>query len=187
MYGIVALGMLIAVAAIIVLHFLSGLARRGRQRERIASRGLGMLGALVYLVLIVSTAVLAGTSLYSILPQGHMRGWMLWLHLGAAGAFVVALLLVAIMWAAPCDMCTPASGPPDQRPQRFSTFTRISFWFFVVAGVVSLGSMFLSMLTLLGTPQIELAFEIHRYSGLAVVAAAVLHLYSVSLGRLAAG
>ena len=186
MFGIVTLGMLIAIAAVVVLHLLVSVARRGRG-ERAPARGLGMLGWLVYLVLIGSTAVLGGTSLYSILPEGHMRGWMLWLHLGAAGAFVVALLLVAVMWAAPCDMCASSGGPPDQRPVRFPTLTRLSFWLFVVAGTVSLASMLLAMLTVTGTEGIELAFEIHRYSGLAVIAAAVLHLYSVSLGRLAAG
>ena len=185
MFAPVTIGMLIAAAVVIVLHLLGSFARRGADRG--PTRGLGALGWLVYLVLIASTAVLAVTSLYSIFTDGHMRGWMLWVHLFAAGAFVVTLVLVSLLWASACDMCAPpGGGPPEDRPLRFGALTRLSFWLFIVAGVVSLGSMFLSMLTLLNTNQIELAMDVHRYSGVAVVAAAVIHLYSVSLGRLAA-
>lgn len=181
MFGPIALGILIAVVVVIVLHFIVALTRRGRGGTR--SRGLGLFGGLVYLVLILSTAALAITSLYTVFTEGHMRGWFLWVHLAAAGAFTVSLVLAALLWAAACDMCGPVGTGDDPRnaPPRFGSLTRISFWVLIVAGSVSLGSMLLGMLTLFGTREIETLIDIHRYSGLAAVAAAVLHLYSVTL------
>jgi cytochrome b subunit of formate dehydrogenase len=57
------------------------------------------------------------------------------------------------------------------------------FWVILVAGLIVIGTMILSMLPVFGTHGLELLLAIHRYAGLAVVAATVLHLYATLLPR----
>jgi hypothetical protein len=134
--------------------------------------------------MIVSVGVLAVTSLRGMLGDGELRGWLLMGHMTASGAFIVSLLLAVVLWASACEVCATDEGLGGRR---FSRLTRYSFWFFVTASLVTLGTMVLSMFPLLSTHNTELMFAVHRYAGLAMVAGLVVHLYSVSLGRIVAG
>jgi len=167
----------------IVVHFFSGFIKRGPGKPR--RPRWNPWEWLIYLTFVVSSGVLVFTSFVSIWRHGAMHGWNLWIHLGAAGAFTVSLALIAITWAgAAISTFEAISKPAGEVPERFSVLTAGSFWLAIISGTISLATMLASMVPLLGTSQIELMIEIHRYSGLVLAAAVVLHLYSISLGRL---
>ena len=58
------------------------------------------------------------------------------------------------------------------------------FWIILAAGLVTSLTMLFSMLPLFGTDGLHDLLDIHRYSGLVVVVAAILHFYGVVLQRL---
>jgi hypothetical protein len=179
MFATIATVVLIATAGLLAAHLLLIAPIRGRG---ISERRLGVIGGFVYLLFLLSVAVLAGTSLYSTIPSGHMRGWLLWGHLVAAGAFIVLLPIAGLLWAESCRFGgsgTPVGGTAP----RFAWLTRVSFWVLLVAGLISLGTMMASMLKLFDTGTIRTLIAIHRYSGVAVVAGVLLHSYSVCLAR----
>ncbi|MBI1368253.1 MAG: hypothetical protein GC162_06325 [Planctomycetes bacterium] len=179
---------LIAVAVFLVLHLFVALAQRGKSLGR--RPRWNWWERLLYLALMVTILVLAATSFYTVLTVGFMGGWALWLHLMAAGAFVVAFALIALTWggAARSECCTgskcDSSEATPTKPARFSCLTKLTFWLMLIAGFVVLATMLINMLPLLGTHDIERMIAIHRYAGLALVAVAVIHVYSVILGRL---
>lgn len=190
MFANIAVIILIGTVVALGVHLLVAAGRRsGPSVER---PRFGVLSKIVYAVLLICTAVLGVTSLYSVIPAGHMEGWLLWAHLGAAGGFVVVLAAAAVMWAE-ASRFGPARSPeprghsehPDREAAapRFARLTRISFWVLLLAGTITLATMLLGMTSALGTEQIRTMIDIHRYSGLAVVVAAAVHFYSVCLTR----
>jgi hypothetical protein len=58
------------------------------------------------------------------------------------------------------------------------------FWLLLAAGWVVSMTMLVSMLTWLGTDGLEAMLDLHRWSGLVVVAAAALHVSGVVLQRI---
>jgi len=176
------LGVLVAV----VVHLVLTLARR---RAAVSRAPWGWWDWLVYLATLASVAVLGGTSLVAVIRFGILDGWWLFIHMFGAGVFTVVLPILALTWceANRCDCPARPAGDEGQQPTRFSCLAKTMFWIILAAGLVVTGTMLLSMLPLFGTHGLELLLDLHRYAGLAVVAAMILHLYATLLPRFGLG
>jgi membrane protease YdiL (CAAX protease family) len=124
------------------------------------------------LAITVFVAVLAATSLPVVLGEGHLDGLKLLLHMMASGGLVVVLPLYAL------HNLTRATNR-----KRSGGLQRLGFWLLMLAGLVSIGTMFLCMLPLASTEQMHQLVELHRYAGFAAVAAVVLLLIGTSRWR----
>jgi hypothetical protein len=188
---------LIAAASTIIVHLLLnvffGSAKLRRPRW-------ALLTKLIYLGTVFSVGVLAVTSFYSVLSHGAMHGWFLLLHVMAAGMFVGVLMCMAIMWAAACrfgntqnatSQSTSTSlnskaGEVDYESlpgERFTGLTKFAFWLILISGIVTAGTMLLSMLPLFGTDEMQDLITAHRYAGLLLVIATMFHAYLAIMAR----
>lgn len=178
---------LLAVLVVIVGYTLWLVLRR---RAAVPRSRWGWWGSLVYLGTLASVAVLGLTSFVAMIRFGTLGGWWLFFHMFGAGAFTVVLPLLALTWAqANRGACpAPAAGDESQTPASpFPCLAKAMFWVILAAGLVVTGTMLLSMLPLFGTHGLELLLDVHRYAGLAVVAAMVLHLYAALLPKFGLG
>lgn len=169
----------VLVAVVIVAHIMFAVARRACYAA-IKPRS-GLIEKLVYLALMVAVFDVAASAIVSMLKDGHMLGWALWFHLTAAGALVALLAVAAVFWAEASRFACCKADP--SRVERYATFTKIAFWTLLAAGAAAIATILASMFFLNQHSQ-ELAISIHRYAGLALTAAAVLHLYSLIVVRL---
>lgn len=126
----------------------------------------GRIGSLVYLAFAGSVFLLAATSFGTILRVGHMSGYALAAHTAGAGAFVFLLLPVA-WWLLP--------GAPGAARRDGRRVQSVAAWMVVVSGLAVAGTMFASMLPLLGTNDLLEAVRWHRWAGLFAVVAVVIH------------
>lgn len=169
---------LVAVAGGVLLT-LNALFACATSRRRGRVRGRNWLKRLLYLGFLGVVAVLAVTSFGSMLQFGHMSGYQLLAHVGAAGAFVFLLLAIAFLYL-------PSGIEPDD-PLATGDYgwwlARFSAWALVLSSLVAAGTMFLSMLPILDTQGLIEMLAVHRYAGLAVVVAAVFHFYSLLMTR----
>jgi cytochrome b subunit of formate dehydrogenase len=126
------------------------------------------------------------TSFVAMIRFGALGGWWLFIHMFGAGAFTVALPVLALTWCQAnrfgCS-AQPACDEGQAPTSRFPCLAKAMFWVILAAGLVVTGTMLLSMLPLFGTQGLELLLDVHRYAGLAVVAAMILHLYAALLPR----
>jgi hypothetical protein len=131
------------------------------------------LSRLIYLLFATTVAVLSLTSFGSILKQGHMNNYAMIAHASMGGVFVV--LLLAIAW-----IYLPAGVELVERwwGERWTA------WLLVLASLITAGSMIVCMLPILGTPELISATTIHRFAGLATVAALLFHSFSLLAGKL---
>jgi hypothetical protein len=173
------LGVLVLVAVHLILVFV-------RRRGAVPRTRWGWWESLVYLGTLASVAVLGVTSFVALLRFGALGGWWLFLHMFGAGVFTFALPVLALTWceANRCGRPTPPAGAAGQTPpSRFLGLAKAMFWVILAAGLIVTGTMLLSMLPVFGTNGLQLLLDIHRYAGLAVVAATILHLYAALLPR----
>lgn len=173
---------LIGAGVVIVLHlvftlFSPPVAPAPRTRWRLWER-------IVYLAALLSVALLAATAFYSVIRLGAMGGWLLFAHMIGAGAFVVALPLIAITWCE-ANRFGSARGERDSGAdaQRFFWLTKLMFWLILAAGLVAASTMLASMLPMFGTEGLLRLLDAHRYSSLVVVVAMLFHFYGVGLQR----
>jgi len=174
---------LLVVLVVIVAHLILVLARR---RGSVPRSPWGWWAWLVYLGTLASVAVLGITSIVAMLQFGALGGWWLFVHMFGAGAFTFVLPLLAVTWCEANRFGRPpqtAGAEGQERPSRFLRLAKTMFWLILAAGLIVIGTMILSMLPVFGTGGLELLLDIHRYAGLAVVAATVLHLYAALLPR----
>ena len=174
---------LLGVLVLIVLHLMLVFVRR---RGAVPRSPWGWWASLVYLGTLASVAVLGVTSFVAMLRFGSLGGWWLFIHMFGAGVFTVVLPVLALTW---CEAnrfgrpAQPAGAEGQTPPARFLGLAKTMFWVILAAGLIVTGTMLLSMLPVFGTDCLELLLDIHRYAGLAVVAATVLHLYAALLPR----
>jgi hypothetical protein len=174
---------LAGILAVVGLYLIVSLASRGSKRARARWTWWEVL---VYLGVLGSVTVLAATSFIEVLRVGTLHGWMLFLHMCGAGAFVAVLPLVAITWCEPSRFCLTGTGlsVTDRGPApRFFGVSKLMFWMLLVSGFVVTMTMILSMLPLFGTDGLETLLAVHRYAGLVAVAAVALHLATVLMQR----
>jgi hypothetical protein len=161
---------LLAVLLLVPLHMLVF-----HSRWKAAGR-LNLWEKLLYLAFLVSVATLAVTSFGALMRFGVLDGW----HMFGAGALVAVLPLLALTWGTANH---PGGAPATQRaqdaPPRFYGFSKLMYWTITAGGLVVTMTMLLSMLPIFGTDGLRTLLDIHRWSGLVVVVAAVLHFYSL--------
>ena len=96
------------------------------------------------------------------------------LHVCAGGVFAVSLALALVLRAR-----SYVFFPEEEKIEKNSSFSwsRIYFWLFIVAGFLLIATSLVMMLPLFSlNVQIDL-FEVHRYSALIAVLAAVTFVY----------
>lgn len=148
--------------------------RRGEATQR-----RGWLSWLIYLGFMGLVAVLGVTGFGSIVSVGFMSGDALLVHVVAAGAFT--FLLVAIAWL---FLPRPARAGGSFQYEHRWWLARWSAWLLVFSCLAAAATMFLSMLPILDTVGLSQVVELHRYAGLAAIAAALLHAYALTATRL---
>jgi cytochrome b subunit of formate dehydrogenase len=121
-----------------------------------------------YTVMCLGAAVLAASGIgVFALGKPPMTHWVLMLHVTAAPVFGLGLAAVALTWA---DLCRKGSTP------RLGSAARVLFWIILVCGLVVMLTGVTPMLPLFGTDGQHLLYLTHRYAGIALAVAILLHL-----------
>jgi hypothetical protein len=131
---------------------------------------------LIYLVFLVSVLLMALSSFGMILVGEAMHGWMLILHMSVAGMFAVALTALALLWS------EQASFTRDPAT-RFYTGEKVAFWLTLLAGLSTILSAMLGMMSWFGTVGQSSLLDVHRYSALVLLITAIFHGYRLLVGR----
>jgi hypothetical protein len=168
-FGQIVIPVLVATAAWIGVTSIMLLRSKNSSLPR---RQRGWLSRAAYGLFIAATLLLALTSFGSILRMGHMQNYALLAHLAAAGVFTFSMLVVAVVYL-------PLRWPLEDHwwMERWSALAMITM------AAITAGSMFLGMFPLLDTEGLEVATDIHRYSGLATVVATSVHMYTILIRR----
>lgn len=168
------------IPVIVVVHLLVSLVFRGAPAER---KRWNLWDILIYLGTLGCVGGLAATSFVEVLRHGELGGWPLFLHMCGAGAFTAVLPLLVLSWA---HLNQFEVGPATGRtaPAKFYWLPKLMFWVIVAGGIVVTMTMLVSMLPIFGTDGMLVLLDLHRYSGLVVVLAMVLHLYGVAVQRM---
>jgi len=161
-----------ATIAIVLLH--ATVVKSPGEAERTAPR-LGLLARLSWLGALSCVLVLGATAFGTVLIRGAMHGLPLLLHVLAGGGLTVALALVALTWV--------RTNHIGGAVPRFPGLTRLAFWFVLLLGLIAGGTMLASTFALAGTEGMERLVDVHRWSGLGMFLAAVLHAYLVRRHR----
>jgi hypothetical protein len=162
-----------------------------------ARRPWTLSARLVYLAFIASVAALSLTSLFSVLRFQAMHGWWLVAHIVSAGVFVPVVTVMALFFPrgfappdAPLDnrnastsdlSVEPGADPRPLIETDYST-SAVIYSLILVLSLVVTGTILLGMFPLFGTLGLERLIDIHRYSGLGLFAAVVLHSLLVATG-----
>lgn len=171
------LGTVVLIAVHLILSFLG-------KRPVAAKSRWNLWEKLVYLATIGSIAVLGVTAFFAVIRFGALEGWVLFAHMFGAGAFVVVLPVLAITWCEANRFGFGCASEEEETPApRFFWVPKVMFWLILMSGLAVTGTMLLSMLPLFGTDGQHCLLDIHRYSGLVVVVAIVVHFYTVMLQR----
>jgi hypothetical protein len=134
------------------------------------ARRFGRIEVALYALLAMSVAALAITGFAGYLAVGHVRGWLLIGHMMAGGLFSVVLPLFLLAFAEAARFDRATRGP-------LGNSEKVIFWLAMIAGGVSLGTIVVTMVPLLGTHAIETMMTLHRYSGLVMVVLAAPQVY----------
>lgn len=138
------------------------------------------LSVLIYWGYLGLIAVLAVSAFGSLLQYGYIAGFPLLVHITAAGAFVFLMVAIAFLYL------PNASDAWEDHEERLPSWWAIrwSAWALVGSSLTVAASMLFSMLPLLDSEGLRYMATLHRYAGLAVVASAILHSYSLIWVRL---
>jgi putative solute:sodium symporter small subunit len=170
----------VGIVVIMVLHLAIALVLRGSPADR---KKWNIWDILIYLGTLGCVAVLAATSFVEVLRHGELGGWPLFFHMFGAGAFTAVLPLLALSWAHLNQFDVgPSTGATP--PPKFNWLPKLMFWVILVSGLVVTMTMLLSMLPVFGSDGLRFLLDLHRYSGLIVVLALLLHFYGVAVQRL---
>jgi hypothetical protein len=116
----------------------------------------------------LGVAVSAATGIgVFILGKPPMTHWVLMVHMAAAPVFAAGLAAVAITWA---DLCRKGSKP------RLGAAAKVLFWIVLACGLVVILSGILPMIPLFGSDGQRVLYLTHRWAGIALAAAVLLHL-----------
>lgn len=167
----------LAIAAAVTLGLIAvgGLFVLATSRREGARPGRNLLAKLCYLVFVAVVVVLSASSFGSMVLFGHMSGYALLAHIGASGAFVFLLLAIAYFYLPRGE---------DSLPDGRWWVARWSAWGLVVGGIVAAGTMFLSMLPILGTDGLLNAAAVHRYGGMLAALSACVHFFALCCVKL---
>ena len=123
---------------------------------------------LSYTAMCLGAAVLAASGIgVFALGKPPMTHWVLMAHIAAAPVFAIALAAVALTWA---DLCRKGSNP------RLGAAAKVLLWIILACGLVVILSGVTPMTPLFGTNGQHLLYLTHRYSGIVLAVAVLLHL-----------
>jgi cytochrome b subunit of formate dehydrogenase len=123
---------------------------------------------LSYTAMCLGAAVLAASGIgVFALGRPPMTHWVLMAHMAAAPVFAAALAGVAVTWA---DLCRKGSKP------RLGAAAKVLLWIILVCGLVVMLSGVLPMTPLFGTDGQRALYLTHRWAGIVLAAAVLLHL-----------
>lgn len=110
----------------------------------------------------LSLAVLTAT-VVPWMTGDHLEGPTLLLHMAASGGLVVSLplLAVSLVWR-------------HLRGGSTGAIQRLAFWVLMIAGTLTIASVFLCMLPLPSTQQMHALMRVHSYTGFAMLPAMLL-------------
>jgi cytochrome b subunit of formate dehydrogenase len=121
-----------------------------------------------YIVMGLGAAVLAATGIgVFALGTPPMTHWVLMIHIAAAPVFALGLAAVALTWA---DLCRKGSNP------RLGAAAKVLFWIILFCGLVVMLTGVTPMLPLFGSDGQHLLYLTHRYAGIVLAVAILLHL-----------
>lgn len=195
MFRLISIVALAATFAGAALHYLAVARRRPGLHDRLYDvRRLNVWERLVLLGMGGTTLVLAATSFIVALGLGKaMGGYLLMIHVTFGGVFSACLAAAAITWAhtarfARCDLEWLARGGCLKRQGclpagKLDAAQKAMFWGILALGVVAGLTIACSMVPLLGTGGQILMYEIHRYTGLALLIVTIVLTYWSTAAR----
>ena len=126
------------------------------------------IAKLFYAAMFAAVAVLGFTGI-GVFLSGHapMTHWVLMAHMAAAPIFALGLAGVAVTWAGLCRA--------DSRP-RLGCAARFLFWIILASGLVVILSGAVPMTPLFGSHGQHTLYLTHRWAGIVLAAAVLLHL-----------
>jgi len=153
---------------------------KGRAAVPTSSQRLRLVEWLALAGTSISFLYLALSGFYaSIVVQSPLQRYLLLGHVSAGIVFAASLVALALLWAESCRFVQPArAGSSDSSPipaegRPFSAGKKFFFWCFLAAGLTSALTVLLSMTPLFGTAGMDLLAEVHRWSALVSVLAAM--------------
>jgi cytochrome b subunit of formate dehydrogenase len=170
---------LAAALAGLAIHYL--LAGRTALRPAKKSRPRFVwLEYLAFFTVVGSFLTLAITGFYGVIwPEHAMHGLRLLVHVAVGPVFAVSLAALAVMRADACRMGARAS----RLPERFSFGQKVCFWVFLLSGLSLIVTTSVSMMRILEPDQQSSVIELHRWSGLVAIMAAVVYGYLAVIHR----
>jgi cytochrome b subunit of formate dehydrogenase len=161
---------------------------------------LGAFKKLVYLVALLCFVILAVNGFFAaVVLEKSISGYWIMLQTTAGGVFAVCVAILAVMWARRhrfnesdwpwlqhiLERITLTKSAGEESLNRSGRLgQKITFWLLVVLALPLILSMVSSMFTLFGTDGQKLLLELHRYSALLFVLAAIVHIYLVIRTRM---
>lgn len=180
MFDVVAISTLSLLAILVVIHLIVRFTGKTSNDQRRRTRW-SIPEKLVYFGFVLAVCVLGATAFVSVLTFDAMHGWWLLVHLAAAAAFV---FLVAVMsWTVSFRFAIVNQSDQENAntPARgFSWPAKVIYWIILMLSIVVVGVILLSMFPLFGTDQLLQLIDVHRFSGLALFAAVILHFFLVT-------
>jgi cytochrome b subunit of formate dehydrogenase len=161
---------------------------------------LGAFKKLVYLIALLCFVILAVNGFFAaVVLEKSISGYWIMLQTTAGGVFAVCVAILAVMWARRhrfnesdwpwlqhiLERITLTKSAGEESLNRSGRLgQKITFWLLVVLALPLILSMVSSMFTLFGTDGQKLLLELHRYSALLFVLAAIVHIYLVIRTRM---
>ena len=132
---------------------------------------MSLTSKLFYAAMFAAIVVLGFTGI-GVFLTGHapMTHWVLMIHMAAAPVFALGLAGVAVTWA---DLCRA-----DSRPQ-LGCMARALFWIILACGLVVILSGAVPMTPLYGSAGQHTLYLTHRWAGIGLAAAVLLHLPAI--------
>ncbi len=128
---------------------------------------------LSYIAMCLGAAVLAASGIgVFALGRPPMTHWVLMAHIAAAPVFAVGLAAVALTWA---DLCRKGSNP------RLGAAAKVLLWIILACGLVVILTGVTPMTPLFGSNGQHVLYLTHRYSGIVLAVAVLLHLPALRL------
>lgn len=123
---------------------------------------------LFYVAMVLGLIVLAATGI-GVFAFGKppMTHWVLMIHMAGAPLFALGLAGVALTWA---DLCHKSSTP------RLGCAAKFLFWVILTCGLVIIFTGVVPMLPFYGTNGQHTLYITHRYAGITLAVAVLLHL-----------
>lgn len=174
---------LIATPAVLLGHCL------WRRARRCGRAGAGRTGRWSAGLLLLGVGACGVAALTPVLGGREVRGWWLFAHVGASPVLMVGLLALALRRAARATAAKAgACGEPTAVGRGGQSRGCWNGWCTLTLGVLTAGSSLLSMGAWFGQDTMAMLLEIHRYSGVLLCVAAMVHGYdSFVLGDPALG